>query len=116
MKLPGPHSSHALAPIALYLVVGHAEHAVDVLAPRCAPYRPAVQLVHVRAIGIVVVLSVEYFPGAQAVHLVAPTSEEVPVGHVAQVVEELESWSKVPAWHVLHAMAPVRTVPSNARV
>ena len=65
------------------------------MAPRSVPYMPALQLVHMRPFAP----SVEYVPGSHAAHDVAPGDEDVPPGHTLQGVEELESWSKVPARH-----------------
>ena len=98
MKFPAPHASQLLAPSSpLYVLAGHARHAADVLAPRSVPYMPALQLVHTRLAPLAP--SVEYVPGSHAAHDVAPDDEDVPPGHTLQGVEELKSWSKVPARH-----------------
>ena len=98
VKFPAPHASQLLAPSSsLYVLAGQNRHAADVLAPRSVPYMPMLQLAHTRLAPFAP--SVEYVPGSHAPHDVAPGDEDVPLGHALQGVEELESWSKVPARH-----------------
>ena len=65
---------------------------------------PTLQFVHARPTSSAP--SVEYVPGSHAAHDVAPGDEDVPPGHTLQGVEELESWSKVPARHREHVAEP----------
>ena len=59
---------------------------------------PALQLVHTR-LAPLEYSSVEYFPRSHATHDMAPGDDDVPFGHTLQGVEELESWSALPAGH-----------------
>ena len=105
MALPTPHASHAVAALASeYLPRVHTEHACDETNPRVAPNLPAGQPAQLGADNTP--RCVPYVPAAHLVHAVAPASDEAPAPHSAHGVEELASWSTVPAAHGVHAWAP----------
>ena len=100
---PAGHASHAVAALASeYLPRAHTEHACDETDPGLTLNVPAGQLWQLGADDAP--RYVPYVPAAHWAHAVAPASDEAPNPHTVHGVEELASWSTVPAAHGVHTV------------